>query len=85
MSDGAAIAPGREAEAGTPGPRRVGGQVHPAAKALRKHEKSATFRIGGVVEPSQLAYESPAAKRLRKQEKSWMLRIGGLVEESQLG
>ena len=27
---------------------------HPAANLFRKHEKSATFRIGGVVEPSQL-------------------------------
>jgi hypothetical protein len=58
-------------------------QVHPAAKALRKHPKSCTVRVGGVVDPSQFAYESPAAKRLRKQPKSWTFRSGWAVEPSQ--
>jgi hypothetical protein len=51
-------------------PWRSLGQVQPAAKRLRKHEKSKTFRTGGVVEESQFAYESPPAYLLRKQEKS---------------
>jgi hypothetical protein len=43
---------------GSGDPRTLGrlpGQEQPAANALRKQEKSATFRIGAVVEPSQLA------------------------------
>mgnify|MGYP006898505180 CR=1 FL=1 len=59
-------------------------QGQPAEKALRKHEKSRTFRTGAVVEPSQLARGSPEAKRLRKQEKSSTLSVGEVVEQSQL-
>ena len=45
--------------------------------------KSFTFKIGGMVEPSQLAYGSPAAKRLWKHRKSLTLRMGGVVLWSQ--
>src|ERR1051326_7717202 len=57
---------------------------HPAAYLFRKQAKSRTFRIGGVVELSQLAYVSPAAYLLRKQAKSRTFRTGGVVELSQL-
>jgi hypothetical protein len=56
---------------------------HPAAKLLRKHEKSRTLRTGAVVEPSQFAYESPEANMLRKQEKSRTFRMGAVVDPSQ--
>src|SRR6185295_18051285 len=35
-------------------------QGQPEANAFRKHEKSATFSTGGVVDPSQFAYGSAA-------------------------
>ena len=67
----------------------VGGRsatyVHPVAYLFRKQLKSLTFRMGAMVEASQLAYESPAAKRLLKQRKSLTLRMGTMVELSQLG
>jgi len=56
----------------------------PAAYEFVKQMKSATFRTGGTVEPSQLAYESPAAYLVWKQMKSATLRIGGIEEPSQL-
>src|ERR1043165_1247021 len=43
---------------------------HPAAKVFRKHWKSLTLRMGGVVEESQLAYGAPAANRFMKHTKS---------------
>ncbi len=46
--------------------------------------KSLTFRTGGMVELSQLAYGSAAAKWLRNQLKSLTFRIGPIVEASQL-
>ncbi len=58
-------------------------QLHPAAKARRKQAKSRTFRTGGVVLPSQLAYESPAKKALMKQAMSRTLSTGGVVLPSQ--
>src|SRR5258708_5414532 len=57
---------------------------HPEANLFRKQLKSSTFRMGGAVDPSQLAHGSPAAKRLRKQPKSLTLRIGGVWPPSQL-
>src|SRR5437870_2695238 len=55
--------------------RRTRYHGHPAEYRVRKQEKSATFRIGGVVLPSQLAYGSPDAYFVRKQEKSFTFRI----------
>src|ERR1700690_2214685 len=77
-------------EAGTAGnprrpltsrPRTYG---QPAAYLLRKHAKSSTLRMGGVVEPSQLAYVSPAAYLFRKHAKSRTFRVGAVVLPSQL-
>src|SRR6185295_4838247 len=74
---------GRRESASVGGAAISVGQRHPAANRLRKHEKSATFRTGAVVDPSQFAEVSPAAKRLRKQEKSAMFSTGAVVEPSQ--
>src|SRR6476659_2823627 len=57
---------------------------HPAAKALWKQMKSATLRIGGVVDPSQLARGSPEANWDWKQMKSAMLSTGVVTDLSQL-
>src|SRR5690606_4627341 len=67
------------------GPGFVVDQRQPAANADWKQMKSFTFRIGSVVLPSQLAYESPAANADWKQMKSLTFRIGSVVLPSQLG
>src|SRR5689334_9123599 len=67
----------KEPRRGAPGPFAVcgfrswrldQGAEHPAAYLVRKQLKSATFRTGGCVLPSQLAYGSPAEYLVRKQE-----------------
>src|SRR5262245_9141782 len=60
------------------------GAEQPAANCDWKQMKSLTFSTGGVVLPSQLAFEPPAAKSDWKQTKSLTLRIGGVVLPSQL-
>src|SRR5438046_8297361 len=59
-------------------------QGQPWANAAWKQMKSEMFRVGGTVDPSQLAAGSPAANWAWKQMKSEMFRIGTLVEPSQL-
>jgi len=44
----------------SPGPAPGAAYWQPAANRLRKHMKSLMFRIGGIDDPSQLAYASPA-------------------------
>src|SRR5262245_7187788 len=69
--DGASLTLSELRTKGTRPPSGAGScYEHPAENPFRKHVKSLTFRMGAVVELSQLAYGSPAAKRLRKQVKS---------------
>jgi hypothetical protein len=60
------------------------GTEQPEAKRLWKQRKSLTFKIGGTVLPSQLAYVSPEANLVWKQMKSFTLRNGTVVLASQL-
>src|SRR4051812_11522385 len=84
MSGRMAMAPRASARGRASTPRGLERYGHPAAKAAWKQMKSATFRVGGVVEPSQLAAGLPAANWAWKQMKSATLRVGGVVERSQL-